>query len=170
MLDSYQNGIIRAGVAFAARINSPIVTGQREDTASLRLSIKHPGDNNYTDYGIWDKRSGGELDSEETTYYPGNMADRISLGGRVVPGNNTLQRLFNIDRDRPILDKLYSMVGRARCNISEQPLDRDGNAYGDPITWTGILKKVATPNRDSESNNAALIEIEISTEGRPTAA
>lgn len=165
MLDSYQSGIARAGALFTAM--AP--TGQREDTASIQLRIKVPGNNSFTDYGIWDKRSGGELDSEETTYYPGAMADRISLGGRVVPGNNTLQRLFKGDRDQKQLATLYKCVGRAEVTITEQPMDVDGNAYGNPIVWTGILKKVASPNRDSESNNPALIEIEISTTGRPAA-
>jgi hypothetical protein len=164
MLDSYQSGVVRAGALFTA-----VQTGQREDTASIQLRIQVPGNSSYTDYGIWDKRSGGELDSEETTYYPGAMADRISLGGRVVPGNNTLQRLFKGDRDQKQLATLYHCVGKAKVTVTEQPLDIDGNAYGHPIVWSGILKKVASPNRDSESNNAALIEIEISTVGRPTA-
>lgn len=166
MHDEYQPGIAAAGEFFYASFTG---TGQREDTASIQLRIKVPGNNNYSDFGIWDKRSGGELDSEETTYYPGAMSDRISLGGRVVPGNNTLQRLFAGDRDQRQLATLYKCVGRASVTVTEQPLDRDGNAYGNPIVWNGILKKVASPNRDSESNNAALIEIEVSTVGRPSA-
>jgi len=171
MHDLYQTGIKKAGKLFTAQVSRSgyTGTGQREDMAALHLRIRVPGNQSFSDFGIWDKRSGGELDSEETTYYPGNMSDRISLGGRVVPGNNTLQRLFAGDRDQRQLATLYKCVGKAAVTITEQPLDRDGNAYGNPIVWTGTLKKVASPNRDSESNNPALIEIEVSTEGRPTA-
>jgi len=163
-MDPYQNGIIKsAGHFFMA-------TGpQREDTAAIRVLVQHVGDTKYTDTGIWDKRAGGELDSQETTYYPGAMADRISLGGRVIPGNNTLTRLFRGQRDQDTLGVMFAGVGKALVRVVEQPMDIDGNAYGQPITWNGTLKKVTPPARDSESTNAAMIEIEITTTGRPTA-
>jgi hypothetical protein len=160
----YQTGIVSsAGQFFAA--SGP----QREDTASIRVYFQHVGATKFTDTGIWDKRSGGELDSEETTYYPGGMADRISLGGRVTPGNNTLSRLFRGERDQDNLGKFFAGVGRSAIRIVEQPMDIDGNAYGNPITWTGILKRVTPPPRDSEGTAAAMIEIEVTTTGRPTA-
>jgi len=165
MHDEYQPGIVNAGYFFAAAAT----TGQREDTAAIHVSIMFPGDSSYTKMGIWDKRSGGELDSEEVKYHPGAMADQIQLGGRVVPGNNTLSRLFKGDRDQARLGQMFAAVGKSKVKITEQPLDTDGNAYGNPIVWIGILKKVASPNRDSESNNPAMIEIEVSTSARPTA-
>lgn len=163
MRDTYQSGILEAGSPFMA--SGP----QREDTASISVSVKFPGDTRYTNTGIWDKRSGGELDSSETKYTPGNLGDPISLGGRIIPGNNTLQRLFRGARDQDTLQKMFNAVGRSPVIVSEQPLDIDGNAYGRPIVWNGVLKKCTPPPRDSESQNAALIEIEVSTTGRPTA-
>lgn len=142
---------------------------QREDTAAISVRIKFVGDSGFTDTGIWDKRSGGDVDSEETKYYPGGMKDPISLGGRITPGNNTLSRLFEGSRDQNILGRLFAAAGKAEVIVAEQPMDIEGAAYGRPIVWTGRLKKVTPPPRDSESNNAALIEIEVSTEGRPTA-
>jgi hypothetical protein len=165
MHDKYQSGIVHAGYYFAAAAT----TGQREDTAAIHVSIKYPGDGSFSRIGIWDKRSGGELDSEEVKYYPGAMGEQEQLGGRVVAGNNTLSRLFKGDRDQAILGKLFSAVGKSAVKITEQPLDTDGNAYGNPIVWNGILKKVQSPARDSESTSVAMIEIEVSTKGRPTA-
>jgi hypothetical protein len=164
-MDEYQNGIVKSADLFF------MATGpQRVDTASIKMFINYPGgQNDFIDTGVWDKRSGGELDSEETTYYAGGMVDRISLGGRVIPGNNTLSRLFRGERDQDTLGKLLSGVGKAPVRIVEQPLDLDGNAYGRPIVWNGILKKVTTPPRDSEGTGAAMIEIEVTTTGRPTA-
>ena len=164
MRDEYQNNIISSGAHFEAA-GGP----QREDTAAIIVYVKYVGDNHFTDTGIWDKRDGGEVDSEETTYNPGAMAERISLGGRVVPGNNTLSRLFRGSRDQDTLQKMFNAAGKSDVQIYEQPMDIDGNAYGRPIVWTGTLKRVTPPPRDSNSNNAALIEIEVTTTGTPTA-
>lgn len=142
---------------------------QREDTASIRVYIQHIGQTAFVNTGVWDKRSGGEVDSEETVYYPGEMADRISLGGRVTPGNNTLSRLFRGERDQDNLGKWFADVGKAAVRIVEQPLDINGSAYGRPIVWNGTLKRVTSPPRDSEGTGAAMVEIEVTTTGRPTA-
>src|SRR6187401_837440 len=84
------------------------------------------------DSGVWDKKTGGETDSEETKYRPGGMGESISLGGSRMTGNVTLQRLYVVPRDHdgawykgpgiPII-KLRQRVGKATVVIKEQPLD-----------------------------------------------
>jgi hypothetical protein len=49
-------------------------------------------------------------------------------------------------------------------------MDPDGNIYGNPVVWNGTLKRVQVPDVDSERSEAALIEIEITVDGEPTAA
>lgn len=159
----YQPNIVASGFHFEA------IGPQREDTASINVRIMLPGDTTYSDFGIWDKRSGGELDSEDNPYRAGGMADRISLGGPVTPGNNTLSRLFRGQRDQDRLQRLYDAVGRSQVVIAEQPMDIDGNAYGRPLVWQGRLKRCTPPPRDSTSSGPAMIEIEVTTSGRPTA-
>lgn len=128
--------------------------------------------------GTWDKMTGGETDSEETKYRPGNMGEAISLGGSRMTGNVTLQRLYDIPRDHlghwpggaglAIAD-LRQRAGRATVVISEQPLNINGKVQDGvkPLTYSGTLKRVATPDVDSESNDAALIEIEVTVAGDP---
>jgi hypothetical protein len=119
------------------------------------------------DLGIWDKLTGGEVDSEETTYKPGAMAPRVSLGGSVNVGNVTVSRLFDIDRDGGIVHWLIGRAGKGSIVIKKTPLDVDGNADTaiKPLTYSGKLKQVNAPEVDSESSDAALIELEMTPAG-----
>jgi len=127
-----------------------------------------------TNSGVWDKKTGGETDSEETRYRPGKMSQQISLGGSRFTGNITLQRLYDINRDHAghwpggnglSIQSLRQRSGRASVKIIEQPLDINGVSFGDPVTYYGTLKRVMTPDIDSESNDAGLIEIEVTISG-----
>jgi hypothetical protein len=117
------------------------------------------------DEGIWDKQSGGGVDSEETKYKPGGMAKEVSLGGSTNIENVTVSRLYVLDRDHLRVKAWMSRVGRATVKVSKQPLDVDGNVFGDPIVYTGKLKRCTPPEVDSESSDAGLVEIEVSTSG-----
>lgn len=135
----------------------------RQDTWNVGLKV----DGNS--FGLWDKKTGGEVDSDEVVYWPGGMRPKLSLGGRVTPGNITLQKLFDgVDDHNDRLRLLLKAVGKAPCTVTQRPLDFDGNPYGGRITWNGRLKRVLIPDVDSEGNSAALIEVEITIEGTPS--
>lgn len=144
------------------------IIGLRSDTHSLTVTIYKPGTSQILTKGVWDKKTGGEVDSEETIYYPGDMGDRISLGGRQNPGNITLSRLCRAQRDWAILPALMAAVGKARVVIADTPLDADKSVVGSPLTYTGKLKRVTPPEVDSESSTASLVEIEVTTDGAPS--
>jgi len=137
--------------------------------------------------GDWDKKTGGEVDSEEVKYYPGGIYEPISLGGRINPGNITLQRLLDRnddwesggadpDKGTPVgggpgqgtVSRLLAAVGKHEAKVTMRPLDLNGDFYGlRRLVWTGIVKRVLIPDVDSESTSAALIEVEISVSRRP---
>lgn len=117
------------------------------------------------DLGVWDKLSGGEIDSEETKYKPGSMAPSVSLGGSTEVGNLTVSRLYVLNRDHDNIHWMISRAGKGNCVLSRQPLDADGNAYGRPLVYTGKLKTVTPPEVDSESSDAALLECEVTPAG-----
>lgn len=119
-------------------------------------------------YGIWDKMSGGVLDSDETKYYPGAMAPPVSLGGRKTTDNVVVSRLYRLGRDHDIIQQIFDSVGKSRTVVTKQPLDINANAYGRPIVYNGTLKRCTPPPVDSESSAAALIELEITIDGFPT--
>jgi len=118
-----------------------------------------------TDLGTFDTFSGGEIDSEEVTYKPGGMAPRVSLGGSVTPGNVTVSVLFDLARFQEIIHWLISRAGKGEIVVNKQPLDVDGNAFGRPLVYRGKLKQVNPPEHDSESSDAAKIELEMTPAG-----
>ena len=113
------------------------------------------------DLGTFDKFSGGEVDSEETRYRPGAMGSPIALGGAVTVGNVTISRLYDLAREQGIIHWLIGRAGKGAVVINKQPLDVDGNAYGRPLVYTGMLKQINPPEHDSESSDAALLELEM---------
>jgi hypothetical protein len=112
--------------------------------------------------GVWDKVSGFETDSSETKYKPGGLAPEVPLGGSVSVSNGTVSRLYDLQRDHQSVKRWLGKVGKADVIVNKQPLDIDGNIFGDPLVYTGKLKMVSPPEVDSESSDAALLEIEVS--------
>lgn len=137
----------------------------RQDQYNVTVSI------DGKDQGTWDKMSGGEIDSEELKYKPGAMAPQVSLGGSVSVSNITVSRLYDLARDHSGTAGssgaafLKSRVGKAEVTVTKQPLDINGATFGAPIVYTGKLKQVKFPDADSEGNNAAMVELEISSAG-----
>lgn len=111
--------------------------------------------------GTFDTLSGGEIDSEETTYKPGAMGARVSLGGSVNIGNVTVAVLYDLSRIHTIVHWMISRVGKGDVVIKKQPLDVDGNVFGRPLVYSGKLKQVNPPEHDSESSDAARVELEV---------
>lgn len=117
------------------------------------------------DYGVFDKKEGGEVDSEESKYRPGGMAPQISLGGQTEVGNLTLSRLYERDRDHARVHALMGRVGKGSVVVTVQPLDEDANPWEDPLVYNGTLKRVQPPDVDSMSSDPAMLEIEITPAG-----
>jgi hypothetical protein len=127
----------------------------REDTHLVTVTV---GDRAL---GIFDQKSGGEIDSEESKYNPGGMTGEISLGGRRTIGNVTVERYYDALRDHPLITWLASQSGAARGKIGQAPMDAAGKLRGDPYTYGGTLKTVSPPDVDSTGNDAAKWSMEF---------
>lgn len=140
----------------------PIV-GSRQDQANVSATI----DGEAT--GTWDKKDGGARTADSTKYRPGNMGQPLSLGGWADTENVTLSRIVDHQRDivSGLLGRLLSKTGRARVSISDQSLTKEGVPIGRPLVMNGTLVGVTPPERDSESNDGALLEIEVEIDGEP---
>jgi hypothetical protein len=141
----------------------------REDTFQINVQVQDLSTGKMMDLGVWDKQSGGDLDSSDTVYRPGGLAPQVSLGGPKTTSNVTVSRLYRLERDHANVGKLLAGVGLADMTVSKQPLDIEGNVFGKPIVWQGRLKTVKTPPVDSETSSAALIELEMTVDGYPSA-
>src|SRR5215472_3640183 len=95
--------------------------------------------------GIFDVMTGGEVDTTELVYKPGGMLPQISLGGIVTVGQVVLNRLYQLDRDHQTIHWLVGRVGKGRVTITKTSLDTDQNAYGAPLVYKGVLKRVTPP-------------------------
>jgi hypothetical protein len=135
----------------------------REDQYNVTVSI------DGTNLGTYDKMSGGEIDSDETKYRPGNLGPHVSLGGSILVGNVTVQRLYDLARDHSIVAFLKAAVGKGTMVVSKQSLDVNGNAYGKPVVYTGRFKTLTLPDVDSESSDAALVQLEMTPFGTVSA-
>lgn len=120
--------------------------------------------------GVWDTKDGGEVDSDDNLFKPGGMADQYSLGGSVNVSNLTFSRNYRKGRDHPESQRLINRAGKGKIRAVGVPLDHDGVKFGKPFTYNGTLKRVAFPKHDSNSNAAAMVEIEVTVAGKPTAA
>jgi len=129
--------------------------------------LQDPANNVWKDYGVWDKKTGGSVDSEDYKYKPGGMAAQVSLGGTRNIEDVTLTRLYRHERDHLRFQNLINWTGRAECIVSQFILDVDGNVFGSPIVWRGKLKTTTPPEHDSESNDPAFIELVISPTNDP---
>lgn len=136
--------------------------GTRQDTFITRVFL------NNAYMGVFDKRTGGALDSDDVTYYPGGMADRVSLGGRKTTDNVVLQRLYDLQDDHDKINTWFNAVGKGTVVIEQRPMDENENEYGKALIWIGKLKRVFVPEPDSEGTGAAMLEIEISVASSPT--
>lgn len=132
----------------------------RQDQFNVTVSVKRG--NETRDLGTFDSFDGGEVDSEETKYYPGGMAPQISLGGRRSVGNVTVGRLYDLARDHPLMGWLIAGVGKADVTVTKDSLTVDEESVGDPLVYTGKLKAVTPPGHDSESSDAGTWELEVS--------
>src|SRR4051812_35214182 len=90
--------------------------GMRQDTWILRVYL----DSTYM--GVWDKRTGGALDSDDVTYYPGGMDRRVSLGGRNTTDNIVLQRLYDREDDHAKIAQWLSRNGTGTVVVEQRPL------------------------------------------------
>lgn len=147
------------------------ILGTRADTFLVGLLVEDPDKRGtWMDWGIWDQKTGGDLDSDDRLYYPGAMAPPYSLGGRISPQAVTLTRNYRIQRDHFHIQKLLDAVGQSNVQISQFPMDKYGNEHTPAIIWTGTLKTVTLPEHNSESSSdPAMISVVCTIDSAPTA-
>ena len=133
--------------------------GQRSDLWLITVTV------DGRNLGVFDKKSGGAGQAQETKYRPGGSPTQVSLGGPTDLENITISRIYVRERDHGLAKSLIGRLGKAVATVSQQPLDEDYIPWGAPITWTGRLNKITTPDSDSNTNGASLFELELSTAG-----
>jgi hypothetical protein len=113
------------------------------------------------DLGTFDTSAGGETDSTETRHHPGGMGPEEALGGPATVSLITATRAYKHGRDGPLRHRLRNKAGKTRMRLKKQPLDADGHPAGEPEVFSGVFKRVATPEPDSDSGDFSVLELEM---------
>jgi hypothetical protein len=128
----------------------------REDMAAVSVVI------DGVDLGVAAARTGGAGTTDDSKTRLGGMGGEVSLGGAQTRENITVRFHWDLDTVAQRYKWLESVRGRGRGVVVTQPLDPDGNPYGDRFTYTGTVVQVTPPDYDAQSNDAAFLEVEIS--------
>jgi hypothetical protein len=107
---------------------------------------------------------GSGTDSQETKYRLGGMGPTISLGGNREVDNIVIRKLFDADM-RSRRKWIRGRVGKGVLVVSDQPLNLDGEADGEPDVYTCTLKRFAPPTRAADADDAAQVEMEGTVNG-----
>jgi hypothetical protein len=125
-----------------------------------RVSVRING----VDEGVWDKRSGGKTDSAEKKYHPGGgrAVPPISLGGKQEHDNVTCGRWLDAPASKRRLKVWRRLCGKQTpVEVTELDTDPDGNVVGEGDTYIGTLKAAWPSDADSENDDTAMVEIEV---------
>jgi hypothetical protein len=113
--------------------------------------------------GVWDDKAGGAVTAMETKIRRGGMGPQVSLGGQTSISNLTLTKFYA--RNSPEKKFIQSRVGTKRVEAHGQPLDADGNPFGDADVYRGVLNAWTPADSKAESNDGDTYSIEVSTDG-----
>lgn len=110
--------------------------------------------------GYFSSKSGGDVEGDVTTVYDGGSLKPEKLGGPAAPGQVTVGRPYDPERDAPVLRRLRGIVNRWRTTVSVQPTDGDLTPIGPPTVYANaLLVRVSDPEHDAESGDAARLEL-----------
>lgn len=112
--------------------------------------------------GYFMTKSGGEISASVTKAYDGG-SDRpdIITGPREID-NITVSRVFDPDRDGPLLRTLRKRVGVWATKIAVSPTDRNYSTQDKPVVYDPVvLIRIKEPDVDAASSDAATFELEF---------
>ena len=119
---------------------------------------------NGVDYGIFDKFTGGDVSAAANKHRPGGMGPEVTYLALPTYTDFSLTKVYETQRDHDRVAALHDKVGRALASVTLQPLDDQGNPWGNPRVYQGRLIGVKDGGTDSMSNAARMFEVDISVE------
>ena len=114
----------------------------------------------------FDTFKGGDNDSTATNYRPGGMKALKVVGGQSTVSPITMDKSLEMETDWLVIGQLIrASVGKSTVAVSRQLLDADGNPYGTPLQYSGILKQVMPGDTDSNKGDPQIWTIVITPAG-----
>jgi len=140
----------------ATQVNNHFYGSEQQWLATLNVG--------GTDYGIFDKFSGGDVTATANKHRPGGMGPEITYLSLPSYSDITLTKVYETQKDHARISDLHNAVGRQLATVTLQPLDDSGAPWGTPRTYQGRIIAVKDGGTDSTSNAARMFEVDISVE------
>lgn len=112
----------------------------------------------------FDKFSGGDAQAPVVKNRPGGMGGEQTFTSLPSYTDITVSKVFIVDKDWTNVWAMNQMVGRGAAQITLQPLDNYGVAYGSPVVYNGRLIAVKPGQTDSNSSAVRTLELDFSIE------
>lgn len=113
--------------------------------------------------GTWITKGGGATKAEDVKIRLGGMSEQVAFGGPAETENVTAQRVHDTYMQAKVKWLRWCVSHQRPASLTETPLDNDKRPSGPSETFTGIISGVTPPDRDDNSAEVAMIEVEIST-------
>jgi len=112
----------------------------------------------------FDKFSGGDVQSTINKHRPGGMGPEISFLALPTYSDVSISKAWNTGTNNALWQDLTSVIGNSIAQVTVQPLDDGGNAWGAATVYTGRINKAMPGGTDSNSNSVRLLEVGLSVE------
>lgn len=111
--------------------------------------------------GVFDTHQGGDAVAKEVKHRPGGMGPEVAYVSLPSYSTITVTRVMQRTRDWALEKSLIPKAGKVTGSVTIQPLDDDGNTWGDPMTYSGKFLGVKPPKTDSNSETVAMWELDF---------
>lgn len=112
--------------------------------------------------GVFDSWSGGDAMAKSAQHRPGGMGPQKSYPAKRTYTDMKVSRVLEFDRDWELVALISQFGGEQMASVTIQPIDPDGNAYGNSRTATGMFLGVSGIKGDSNSEAVQMFDITIS--------
>lgn len=116
------------------------------------------------DLGPFDTFNGGQINRSNTKHRPGGRRTEKLYKGLPRYENVTVGRTYENERDHDQVVAWLQQIAPQNAEVRRQPLDEDGNSFGDAIVYKGAIDQVQPGNVDSNSDDRVTLELQISVE------
>jgi hypothetical protein len=117
---------------------------------------------NGTSIGVFDTLTGGDSVAPGAQYRSGGMGIQVSYTTLPKFSDIKITRVLDESVDWELIRTLKQQAGRVAGSVTVQPLDSDGNSYGNSQTSQGMFLGVGSIKVDSNSDTIQTYELTFS--------
>lgn len=126
----------------------------------IKVTVKSPAGVTPTLDGPWARSSGGGGERDVSRHREEAGGRRVALTGPLELTDITTERLFDAERDAPILEALLSGQKYVGTTITLTYLDESGAAIQTQNTYANCLVKDFTPpEADADGSDPGMLQI-----------